>query len=254
VDIDALPATDRDERLITIGIVVALPLEARTVTRARLKIGDAIAIGDHALLALAGMGAARARAAAQVLVQRGATGLVSWGVAGGLDPALASGRLLLPKRIVADDGRSFIVDAAWRWRLEQLLAGPDAPAGGVLLGSDRILDTVGAKQEAFRTTHASAVDMESAAIADVAQQAQLPFVAIRAIVDAAGETLPAVTKAAIDDDGRINPVRLLLRLLFKPFDVLRLILLARRFARASATLSAAARACASELATAAGRP
>ncbi len=248
--IDALSTTDRDERLNIIGIVVALPNEARTITRARLRMGDIVAVGDYALLALSGMGALRATAAAQALARRRVSGLVSWGVAGGLDPALRSGRLLLPKRVIADDTRSYIVDAAWRWRLEQLLAGPEAPAGGVLLGSERILDTPDAKHDAFCTTHASAVDMESAAIAEVARQEQLPFVAIRAIVDVASEALPAIAMAAIDDAGRLRLGRLLLQLLSKPSDLLRLITLARQFGRARAALTAAARACAAELAPA----
>ena len=58
----------------------------------------------HAL-AVSGMGAAAAACGALHSSQAGATALVSWGMAGGLDPALAAGDICLPSEVVAADGR-----------------------------------------------------------------------------------------------------------------------------------------------------
>jgi nucleoside phosphorylase len=46
----------------------------------------------------------RAEAAARGLVQQGVRALLSWGIAGALDPALAPGALILPDRVVCPDG------------------------------------------------------------------------------------------------------------------------------------------------------
>lgn len=234
-----------------VGVVVALPDEARSLLDGRPRPGSIVPLGERMLVALSGMGLQRAGSAARELLRRGAGRLACWGTAGGLDPALAAGRLLLPKRVITEDGRSFLVDGAWRWRLEQALHGSHAPSGGVLLTAAEPLCTLDAKRRAFAATHASAVDMESAAVADIAAQAGLPFVVLRAIVDGAGEVLPAAAIAAMDAEGHLHLARLLRGLLARPTDLLSLVILARRFAQARRSLSAAAAVCIEELAAAA---
>jgi adenosylhomocysteine nucleosidase len=228
---------------------VALPGEARTLTGKSLRAGEVLALQPGLLVAVSGMGPARAAAAAERLLQRGAVRLATWGTAGGLDRALCCGQLLLPERVTTDDGRDYAVDAAWRRRLAQVLA-TQAPAGGVLLGSDRALTSAADKQVAFRSSGAVAVDMESAAVAAVAQAHQRPFTAVRAVIDIAAETLPAAALAAIDDNGRMQPVPLLRRLAAHPAEVLALMTLARRFGCARRRLAAAAALCIEELASA----
>ena len=56
----------------------------------------------------------RARAEAARLAAEGATGLVSFGLAGGLAPELRPGDLVLPETVQAPDGRSLPTDPAWR--------------------------------------------------------------------------------------------------------------------------------------------
>ena len=42
---------------------------------------------------------------ARSLIEAGATALASWGMAGGLDPALSAGAILLPSEVLGPDGR-----------------------------------------------------------------------------------------------------------------------------------------------------
>ena len=89
-----------------LGIVVALETERRWIP------------GDRTLLVeQCGMGAARAEAAARKVLSAGAEALVSWGSAGGLDPSLASGTVVIPDRIIGSDGASLEADRDWSERL-----------------------------------------------------------------------------------------------------------------------------------------
>ncbi|MCH8952346.1 MAG: hypothetical protein IID49_09510, partial [Proteobacteria bacterium] len=55
-------------------------------------------------IAVSGARPDRAEAEARRLVAGGCRVLLSWGVAGGLDPALRPGELVIPAEIVAEDG------------------------------------------------------------------------------------------------------------------------------------------------------
>ena len=77
-----------------LGIVAALEMEGRWI------------LASEPLVEVSGGGEERARAAAHSLLERGASALVSWGVAGGLDPELEPGSVVLPDAVVHTDGSS----------------------------------------------------------------------------------------------------------------------------------------------------
>ena len=76
---------------------------------------------------------------------------------------------------------------------------------GRLLTSARSVGSVEDKAALFERTGAVAVDMESAAIAEVAEQHGLPFLAVRVVVDSAGDVLPAAVTAAADTKATWSP-------------------------------------------------
>lgn len=61
----------------------------------------------------------RAEIAARRLVARGATALASRGVAGGLDPGLRPGTVILPDTVIGSEGCGSGVDLEWRNRLQE---------------------------------------------------------------------------------------------------------------------------------------
>jgi len=194
------------------GVVVALAAEARPLTGRRLRPGEAVQVGGG-VVCVAGIGRDRARAAAERLVAGGATGLVSWGSGGGLDPALAPGRVVVAEAVVAADGHEWPVDRGWSDRLRAAVADRLPLAGGRLAEATTVVG-VAEKGTLFRATGAAVCDMESAAVAQVAAAARLPFLAVRAVADPAAMAVPAAAVAAVGDDGRLWPagvVRLLLR-------------------------------------------
>jgi adenosylhomocysteine nucleosidase len=185
-----------------VGVVVALAAEAQALTPAKPRLGQIEDLGGGVRRHVCGMGPEAAAAAAIELVRSGVAALAMFGVAGALDPALASGLVLCPSEVLDDTGRSYACDGVWRSRLVirlgSLIELRDAP----LLTVREPLLTPEAKAEARRRSGAAAVDMESAAVAAVAQDAGLPFLAVRAIADGAADSLPPALTGAVDRWGR----------------------------------------------------
>src|SRR6266403_1699369 len=88
-----VPHTDasRNRSLNGVGVVAALDAEARTLGPAVRRDDGLFFLSDGALLAVSGMGAALAAIAARNLIDAGAAALISFGLAGGLDPLLSAG-------------------------------------------------------------------------------------------------------------------------------------------------------------------
>ena len=140
----------------------------------------------------------------------GIRGIVSFGVAGGLDPTLESGDVILATEVVA---------GTYRWQAatplkENLAATPGLDrkrvVEGILAGSEHIVVSTQSKAELRQMTGASAVDMESHIAAAYAAEAGLPFAALRVISDPASRALPALARNAIKPNGDID-LRMILR-------------------------------------------
>ena len=100
-----------------LGIIAALADEARVLSSGPISTETTILVGNSIMLRLSGMGSTRARAAACALVEQGAEALVSWGVAAGLCPDLRPGSLVIPKKILGQEGEEYLVDCAWSERI-----------------------------------------------------------------------------------------------------------------------------------------
>jgi adenosylhomocysteine nucleosidase len=225
--------------LSLLGVVTALPREASTLGGGRVAAGEVLSLADHTLLSCGGIGPSSAESAARKLVQRGVTALASWGIAGGLDPVLEPGGLLLPKNIRSDRGEEFAVDGHWRARLIETLG--SAAHSGTLIESGRVIASAADKAALFRETGAAAVDMESAAIAAVAHESDLPFVVLRTVCDPASGSLPPAALVAVDESGRTRLLPLARSLIRRPGQVLALFTLLRQANAAIAALREAAR-------------
>jgi len=211
----------------------AMPIAAVTGLAAEARLAERI--GWRA--AAAGGDAEETRRAMAQLVAGGARALVSFGICGGLDPALNSGALILPQAVTGEDGRRRRVDAALRGVLAAALARAAIPAlGGDVLGGARAVDTPSRKAALNRQTGAIAVDLESHLVADAAAAAGLPFAVLRAVADPAERALPAAALIGLDAAGRPALGRILLSLARQPAQLPALLCLARDTRRALATL------------------
>ncbi len=206
---------------MTIGVIVGLAMEARPAR----PLGGVVATG--------GGTAAGAETAAEGLAAGGVTALLSFGLAGGLDPRLRPGHILIPRAVLAA-GQNFPTDRG----LDRLLGGPTIE---LLLGETSVVASPEAKRQLWRTTGAAAVDLESWAVAQVAARHELPFAVLRAVCDPAQRSLPRVALAAVGPEGRVRALRMLAALLVHPADLPGLVALAADSALARHALGERAR-------------
>jgi adenosylhomocysteine nucleosidase len=227
-----------DRELTVAGVVAALAAEARALGRLRRSPDGVGILDDGSRVLVGGIGGEAARAAARRLLDSGACALVSWGLAGGLDPALEAGAVLVPFEVVDGRGTRFAAASTWRESLIAAIGGP--VVSGTLLTSPVPLASIEDKRAAFERG-AVAVDMESAAIAEVASSNRVPFIAVRVVVDTARDAVPAAVASA-GRSGRLEIGRLLSGLLRSPGEIGALFELARRYRCAVRSLEAVARA------------
>lgn len=221
--------------------MAALAAEGRTLGPA-MRHGDGRAsVADGALLIISGMGPAAAGQAACRLIEAGVEALMSWGMAGGLDPALTSGTLLLASEVVSPEGRVFSTARDWREQLCTAIAASRPVCGGKLLTCREPIGTAADKALAFRETGAAAVDMESAAVAEVAARHHLPFLAVRVIVDEAADALPRVLTAAAAGAGAVRIGQLLGAIVRAPAELPAATRLLPKYGTARRSLAAVAR-------------
>ncbi len=166
--------------------------------------------------------------AARALLDAGATSLVSFGLAGGLDPALRPGDLVIADRVLVG-GDSFVAATAW--------PGCGGAAGSVL-ASDTVVAEAAEKRRLWQATGAVAVDMESGAVARAAEAAGVPFCVVRAICDPAWRSLPPAALVALDAAGGVGLWRVLGSVLRRPGQVGALLALGRDAAAARRSLGA----------------
>jgi adenosylhomocysteine nucleosidase len=131
-------------------------------------------------------------------------GVISFGVAGGLDPTLKPGDVVVATEVLAGDTR-WLADLALdedlianiglgRWRIVR----------GRLAGTEQLVAARHLKEALHLETGAAAVDMESHVAAAYAAEAGLPFAAVRVVSDPAHRALPDLAIAAIKPDGGID--------------------------------------------------
>lgn len=201
-----------------IGIVVGLISEARIAQRA----GWAVAVGGGLPMG--------ARRMAERLIRDGATALVSFGLAGGLDPSLEAGALVVPRSVLSQH-RCFDCDPELRQVLEQEASPVDR-----LFAGDAVVARAAEKARLWQQHGAAAVDLESGVVAEVAAAQGVPFVVLRAICDPAWRDLPRTAVEALDETGRVRPMKMAGMLARHPLEILGLIALGRDAARARRSL------------------
>jgi adenosylhomocysteine nucleosidase len=173
------------DRILT---VTGLKCEARIVRGRRM---------DRALIGGDGIGLAERLDRA---VAEGPCAVLSVGIAGGLQPGLPPGTVIVASS-VAGSGGSLPTTRAWAENLNRMISG--VHMGGVADVS-RIILNVAEKAKLYRATGALAVDMESHIVARIAHARRVPFAVLRIIADPAERSLPEMAQSALMPDGGIG--------------------------------------------------
>jgi adenosylhomocysteine nucleosidase len=205
-----------------IAILTAIPEEIAAFGRHLSRTGEekvaGIAIHHGALdgrpvvLAESGIGKVNGALAATILLDRfGCKGLTFSGVAGGLDPALAVGDLVIATAVIQHDYGAMVngelevyragalpfpefrgdlalqADAGLIAGVRAALAQEKRVNFGTILTGDSYLGCGMTRERLFSRFAARAIDMESGAVAQVAAAFGVPWLVIRALSDLAGE-------------------------------------------------------------------
>lgn len=202
-----------------VGVVTGLAAEADCLRKAGLK-------AEPPIIFVSGASPARAREGAAILAENGAAGLLSFGMAGGLDPALSPGTLVVARAVAGEDGTIYTADNDWRVRFTAEIGEDLEFSLGTLAGRDRPVLSAAEKTALFQATGAVAADMESHAVAAVARKLSLPFLAVRAIADPASRSVPEFALMGLSPEGRMKPGAIIARLLARPWEIPGLLALA----------------------------
>jgi adenosylhomocysteine nucleosidase len=131
-------------------------------------------------------------------------GVISFGVAGGLDPSLKSGDVVVATEVMAGDDRWLAGFALNEELIANVALGRRRVIRGGLAGVEDVVVAQSGKAALRLETGAAAVDMESHIAAAYASEAGLPFAALRVISDPASRALPALARSAIKPNGDID--------------------------------------------------
>jgi adenosylhomocysteine nucleosidase len=170
------------------AIIAALPREVKHLVGGwqRHQPADQVVMysNEHAVVAHAGMGSDRAAMAVQAaMALRPVTALLSVGLAGGCDPSVRVGDIVRAGVVVDTLSGERFNNAEFRQ---------------VLVSASHIA-SVREKQRLFASYSATAVDMEAATVARIAQGHDLPFRAIKVISDDASFEMQELGHFATQD-------------------------------------------------------
>ena len=160
-------------------------------------------------------------------------GILSFGMAGALDPALHLGDWVIGTQ-VGDAPCDPVFAGAMASRLR---SGRRLPAQGPIHASDHLIASAWEKSDLHAQTGAIACDMESHVVAAAATRHGLRFAVLRCISDAADTDLPPAIAVAMKPGGGLALGRILWSLLRHPLQVPSLIATTRRFGAAFKVLA-----------------
>lgn len=213
---------------MVLGIIVALPAEARCFSRAFREKGKIYRLSHNALLIISGMGEGVNQAAA-MLHKEGVSCLVSCGTAAGLVSDLKSGMVCIPQAVVNSHGEVYQSDHVVRSQVLLALANQMPISQGRLAHTENILVTSEAKRQLHQVTSAISSDMESFLIAALAQHYQLRFLALRVIIDTVDVNVPNDLLQCMSSAGAISISKLLWAIGYRPALLKSLIVLAKNY-------------------------
>jgi adenosylhomocysteine nucleosidase len=210
-----------------LGIITGMHFEADILRDAAQGIAEA----QRPIIQCHGLGRAAAFTATEDAIDRGAQALLSFGIAGGLDPDLLPGDIITPTYI-RDGAKALFSDAAWTARLQRETGSRAAP----MAHASAVIMTRADKAQAFAATQGVATDMESYGVGEAALAHNLPFAVLRVIADTAWDPLPSAAVAAARTDGSINVMKSVFGAITRPWQIPALVRLGTRTNRARKTL------------------
>jgi hopanoid-associated phosphorylase len=219
------------------GAYAGNPIDPRPVLIVTGLVQEArIAAGPGMTVICSSSDPQQLRALLTVLDPATIRGVISFGVAGGLDPTLKSGDVVVATEVLAGDTRWLAGLTLNDDLIASLALRSRRVVRGGLAGVERVIAAKACKAALRSETGAAAVDMESHIAAAYAAEAGLPFAALRVIADPASRALPELAMAAIKANGDIDLRKVLRGVARDPLSLRALVSTGIDFNRALRTL------------------
>lgn len=151
----------------------------------------------------------------EAAIALGVSGIMSFGISGGLAPNLVAGDCVIASR-VRNGHDAIATDRTWAKSLLEAIPGA---IHAEIAGVDALLMNPLEKDRIHALTGAVAVDMESHIAAKIAFARRIPFAACRVIIDAANRTLPPAATVGLRQDGTADVVAVFRSVLQKPSQI-----------------------------------
>ncbi len=188
---------------------------------------EASVVAGDGVVVLAGGGSRAFLISELARLAPAAAGIISFGMAGALDPALRLGDWVIGGGVVG--GCALDCDARWGDALA--LALPQARRGKVF-ADGAMIHTAARKGEIFGDMAALAVDMESHLAAQAAARYGAPFAILRCVSDRADADLPPALAYAMQAGGALDGAAMARSILQQPKQISALVATGIGFARA----------------------
>ena len=205
-------------------VVASMEQELTGLRREVREIEDATGVHPHVAFQVLGVGPDRAGSALAALLDSRASdvdGVLVLGVAGGVDPNLESGDLLLADRYSLQDGSSKGAGQAMRPDPQMLRSAERAAlelsmpvCNGGALTVDHLVAEPEEREDLRAQYQVDSVNMEDYRTAEAAQNAGVPFLAARVVLDTASERLPGYLPGLAK-----SPYKVLTQVLLMPWRI-----------------------------------
>jgi hopanoid-associated phosphorylase len=192
---------------------------------------EAAVLGSYRQIVIPGGGDAIALHEKLDRAAPGASGIISFGLGGGLSADLKIGDWVIGTRVTGGVGMD--CDPDWIAVLKERL--PKARLGPIF-SDGRLISTIAEKAALAAEHHALVVDMESHVAAEVARAHGLPFAILRCVSDAAGHAMPPAISVAMRPDGGVDGRGMLASIAKQPAQIPSLVIAIVGFLRAMRAL------------------
>ncbi len=233
-------------------LAIMASMEREVAGLVRLCGGQAKGLHDHNLgpppftFHITGVGKERAMAGVKALMDgpEKPDAILSLGFAGGLHSPLATGDLVLSRRLYATGESAFIeADPRLLQAAQEALAEAHLSRRGArhfvadTLTSPRMVCTASEKGMMAASTRAWAVNMEDYWIGQAARREGIPFLSVRAVLDTAAQDVPPFTADIGDKSLPVQAFRALAHGIARPQDILRVANLGKQAKTAQESLA-----------------
>ena len=193
----------------------------------------------HELAVCSGTGVSNSHNVAKQLLwsEKRAYCLLICGFAGGLVDGLTPGTLVIGDSVTDRSGKVLTADSRLLAIAESVRLPELAAMRGTIFTDIKVLTQSVEKQALAQSRDVIAVDMETFAAAEVAQEMGVPWLAVRVVTDGADDDMPFDFNAMTGADGNVNKGRVIASALTHPQTIPALIRLGARSSLAAKNLA-----------------